>query len=224
MTSYPKKLLKPALAVGILAVALAACYQPVPPAVLSQWQGRTLYTCCNIRYEGATTSDANYSVGTTLPFGSPVVVESMTSNSATFRAGGTQLTLAHSYGRDQEDAQQYFSKIFVETDPHSVFATYPKQVQDAITEGRVERGMTKPQVIMALGYPPTHRTASTDLNTWTYWYNRWVTYQVQFGEDGKVSNIVGRPAPTRDEAIAAPTPTPAAAARPARKGKAKPKY
>lgn len=217
-------LLKSALAVGALTVALAGCYQPVPPAVLGQWQGRTLYTCCNIHYEGVNTSDANYFVGSTLSFGSPIVVDSMTSNSATSRSGATQVTLAHSYGRDQEDAQQYFTKIFVETDPHAVFATYPKQVQDAITDGRVERGMTKPQVIMSLGYPPTHRTASTDLNTWTYWYNRWVTYQVQFGEDGKVSNIVGRPAPTRDELIAAPTPTPAPAARPARKGKAKPKY
>lgn len=213
---------KLALTIGLSALALTACHQPVPPAVLNQWQGRTLYTCCNIHYEGAAVSDANYSVGATLPFGSPVVVDSMTSNSATFRSGATQITLAHSYGRDQEDAQQYFSRIFVETDPRVVFATYPKQVQDAITDGRVERGMTKPQVIMSLGYPPTHRTASTDLNTWTYWYNRWVTYQVQFGEDGTVSNIVGRPAPTRDEVIAAPTPPPAA--RPARKGKAKPKY
>ena len=105
----------------------------------------------------------------------------------------------------------------LETDPRIAFATFPKQVQEAITDGRVERGMTKEQVIMSLGYPQTHRTASTDANTWIYWYNRWVTYQVQFGADGKVSNIVGSPAPTRNEPIVAATPTPAPAARPGRK-------
>jgi hypothetical protein len=204
---------------GVFAVALAACHPPVSPEVLTQWQGRTLYTCCTIHYEHSDVSDANYFVGSTLPFGSPVVVERMTSDSATFRSGATQLTLYQSYGRDQESAQQYFSKIFVETDPHTVFATWPQPVQKAITDGRVERGMTRQQVIMSLGYPPTHRTASTDLNTWTYWYNRWVTYQVQFGDDGKVSNIVGSPAPTQHEPIVAPAPTAAPKARPAGKGK-----
>jgi hypothetical protein len=67
--------------------------------------------------------------------------------------------------------------------------------------------MTKPQVIMSLGYPPTHRTASIDMNTWTYWTNRWITYQVQFGEDGKVSMLVGN-APTHNEPIVEPTPIP----------------
>ncbi len=60
---------------------------------------------------------------------------------------------------------------------------------------------------MSLGYPPTHRTASTDANTWIYWYNRWVTYQVQFDAKGVVSNIMGN-APTRNEPIVAPTPVP----------------
>lgn len=199
--------MKRAIAIGVIGVVLAGCHPPVSPEVLREWQGRSLYTCCNIRYEGTQISDANYSVGSILPFGTPATVTKVTADSITFRAGATELTLVHSYGRDQETSQQYFSKILVETDPHVRFAAYPKQVQDAITDGRVERGMTKEQVIMSLGYPPTHRTASTELNTWTYWYNRWVTFQVQFGPDGKVSNLVGN-APTHNETIVAPTPVP----------------
>jgi hypothetical protein len=196
-----------AIAIGLLGVALAACHPPVSPEVLQQWQSRTLYTCCNIRYEGPNITDANYAVGAILPFGSQATVTKMTSDSVSFRAGGTELTLAHSYGRAQETSQQYFGKILVETDPHARFATFPKMVQQAIQDARVEHGMSKEQVIMSLGYPPTHQTASTDLNTWTYWYNRWVTYQVQFGNDGKVTNLVGN-APTRNEPIVAPTPIP----------------
>ena len=206
-----------AVAIGLLAVAVAACHPPVSPEVLRQWQSQTLYTCCNIHYEGKEVSDANYYVGSTLPFGSQATVEKATTDSLTFRAGGTELTLFHSYGRDQESSQQYFGKILVSTDPRAAFATYPKDVQSAIIDGRVEVGMTKPQVIMSLGYPPTHRTASTDLNTWVYWNNRWVTYDVQFGADGKVSGWIGN-APTHNQPIAAPTPARAAAPS-KRKGK-----
>ena len=195
-----------AIAIILLGVGLAACHPPVSPEVLQQWQSRTLYTCCNIHYEKNEVSDANYSIGSTLPFGSPAVVQKMTTDAVTFRSGATELTLIHSYGRDQESAQQYFGKILVETDPHVRFATYGKQVQAAISDGRVEQGMTKEQVIMSLGYPPTHRTASTDANTWIYWYNRWVTYEVQFDAKGVVSNIMGN-APTRNEPIVA-TPVP----------------
>ena len=201
--------MKRMLAVGVLGVAIAACHPAVSPEVLRQWQSRQLYTCCNIHYETATISDANYYVGSLLPFGTAATVQKMTSDSVTFAAGGTALTLAQSYGRDQENSQQYFAKIFVDTDPHTVFNTYSKQVQSAITEARVERGMTKPQVLMSLGYPPTHRTASTNLNIWTYWYNQWVTYQVNFDDSGKVANIVGT-APTNNQPIIAPTPIPAA--------------
>jgi hypothetical protein len=211
--------MKHATAIGLLGVALAACHQPVSPEVLHQWQSQTLYTCCNIHYEKNDVSDANYTVGSTLPFGSQATVEKVTSDTLTFRAGGTELTLGHSYGREQESSQQYFTKILVTADPRATFASWPKDVQSAISESRVEVGMTKPQVIMSLGYPPTHRTASTDLNTWVYWYNRWVTYEVIFGDNGKVANPVGN-APTHNQPIAAPTPAPAPA-HPAKRGKKK---
>jgi hypothetical protein len=200
-------MMKRVIAIGLLGLGLAACHRAVPPEVLQQWQSRPLFTCCNIHYEGNEITDANYYAGSMLPFGSPAAVQRMTADSVTFRSGGTELTLYHSYGRDQESAQQFFSKILVPDDPHTRFAAFPKDVQDAIRDGRVERGMTREQVIMSLGYPPTHRTASTDLNTWTYWYNRWATYTVQFGDDGKVTMIVGN-APTHNQPIANPTPIP----------------
>jgi hypothetical protein len=204
--------MKKALAIGLLGLALAGCPTQVPPQVLSEWQGRTLYTCCNIHYEGASVSDANYLVGSTLPFGTQASVLKMTGNSITIHAGATDLTLGHSYGSAQESAEQYFNKVLVPTDPHSVFATYPKDVQTAIENSHVEVGMTKPQVLLSLGYPPTHRTASIDLNTWTYWYNRWLTYEVHFGDNGKVVGFIGN-APTTNQPILELKPTPAPAPR-----------
>lgn len=191
----------------LVMLGLAACHPKVSPEVLQQWQSRSLFTCCNIHHEGDTVNDGNYSVGAILPFGSAATVTAMTGNSVTFTAGGMPLTLVQSYGTAQESGDQYFNKILVATDPHIRFNTFPKDVQSAITDARVERGMTKEQVLMSIGYPPTHRTASTDSNAWTYWQNRWVTYQVQFGEDGKVVNFVGN-APTHNQPIVAATPVP----------------
>jgi hypothetical protein len=195
----------------VLTLMAASCHHPVSPEVLYQWQSRPLYTCCNLHYGyygPDKIDDANYDVGSMLPFGSAVTIESMTDDSVIFRSGATQLQLTHRAGHKQESAQQYFSKIFVETNPHITFASYPKLVQTTITEGRVERGMTKEQVVMSLGYPPTHRTASLDLNNWIYWYNRWTTYHVTFDAAGEVSLVRGANAPTDNRPIVYPTATP----------------
>ncbi len=61
--------------------------------------------------------------------------------------------------------------------------------QEGIQAGQAKVGMTKQGVMIALGYPAKHKTASTDLNTWVYWKNRVATLAVTFGEDGKVASI-----------------------------------
>lgn len=180
---------------------LTSCHRPGSPEVLQRYQSRMLYTCCNIHYEGSEINDANYFVGTTLPLGTPVRVKAMTSDSVTFSADGTELTLYHSYGTEQESVTAYFDKVLVETDPKTRVAAYSKAVRSAIRDGRVERGMTREQVLLSLGYPPTHRTPSLSSPEWTYWYNRWLTYKVQFDQKGVVTNVVGRPAPTQDQPV-----------------------
>ena len=200
--------------IGVV-VFVAACKQPAPPGLLQEYQSRSLMTCCNIHYETDQVNDANYFVGSTIPAGTPVKVDAMTGNSVTFTtAEGKKLTVVHSYGRDQESMQQWVSKLLVADDPKAKLATFSKSAQQAVREGRVEKGMTREQVIMSLGYPPTHRTASTTSNEWTYWYNRWVTYKVQFDDQGLVANVIGSPAPTQNQPIQPdpkPVPTPKSA-------------
>ncbi len=61
--------------------------------------------------------------------------------------------------------------------------------QEGIEAGKVKKGMTKKGVRIALGYPAQNETPSLEENTWTYWTNRWVTYDVIFNEDGTVEKI-----------------------------------
>jgi hypothetical protein len=172
------------------------CRQPPSPEALKPLENRNLFTCCNIHYEGEEITDANYFVGAKLPPGTPVRIENLTADSVVFVAGEVKLTLTHQLGKKDEPMQRYVDKIFVPASPRSKIDSYPPPVRRAIDGGRVERGMTRDQVLASLGYPPADRTPSLPDRTWIYWYNRWNTYQVVFDESGKVADVIGRPAPT----------------------------
>lgn len=58
----------------------------------------------------------------------------------------------------------------------------------AIRAGEVKAGMSKAAVIVAIGYPPKHRTASLESDSWRYWQNRFNTFVVVF-KDEKVDAI-----------------------------------
>ncbi|MBI2962465.1 MAG: outer membrane protein assembly factor BamE [Deltaproteobacteria bacterium] len=205
------------------AVLAAACRPAVSPQVLQRFAGRDLFTCCNVHYESENINDANYWVGKTLPAGTPVRVEKATRDSVTFVAADVKLTLTHEYGSGQEAPQQYFDKVLSGADPRPRIAAYPAAVRRAIDSGKVERGMTRNQVIASLGYPPTHRTTSLQEREWTYWYNRWITYKVVFDDAGKVADVVGRPAPTAEVPIlnADAPPKPGPSKPPAKRQKKK---
>jgi hypothetical protein len=194
-----------------LILVVAGCQKAMSPELLRQYQTRTLYTCCNIFYEHEEVSDANYHVGTMLPAGTPAQVQSAGRSSLTILAGSTKLTLVQAYGK--EPFQQYIDKILVVEDPKPKLATFPQAVQSAIHGGRIEVGMNKDQVLASVGYPPSHRTASTAANEWLYWRNRWITYKVQFDDGGKVIGLVGINPPTSNQPIVEEKPTAAPAAK-----------
>ncbi len=188
----------------------ASCRQAAPPpATLSPLEGRSLFTCCNLHYENEEITDANYWVGKLLPAGTPVRIDKVTDNEVTFSAADVTLKLTHEYGAKEESLDQYLAKVLVANDPKPRIAAYPKAVRRAIEKAKVERGMTREQVLVSLGYPATNHTPSLQAKEWTYWYNpaaqpwynSWVAYRVVFDDSGKVSAVVGRPAPTAEKAI-----------------------
>jgi outer membrane protein assembly factor BamE (lipoprotein component of BamABCDE complex) len=187
-----------------------SCRQATPPpATLPTLQGRSLFTCCNLHYENEEITDANFWVGTLLPAGTPVSIDKVTDNEVTLSAADVRLKLTHEYGTKEESLDQYLAKVLVADDPKPRIATYPKAVRRAIEKAKVERGMTREQVLISLGYPATNRTPSLQGKEWTYWYNpkaqpwynSWATYRVVFDDAGKVLDVVGRPAPTAEKVI-----------------------
>jgi hypothetical protein len=165
-----------------IAAAVASCTPALTNDQIRELNSRPLYTCCNIRYESEAISDANYLVGTLLPLGTPVQVQSAGRGSITFVAEGRPLTLYHEYGTGEESHQRYFEKVLVRVDPKAKLVNLPRQVRDAIVAGRLAKGMTRDDVVLSFGHPPTHRTPSLSSPQWIYWRNRWASFSVVEGK------------------------------------------
>ncbi|HJQ83286.1 MAG TPA: hypothetical protein VKA21_04375 [Candidatus Binatia bacterium] len=195
-------------AIVLAAVLAVACKGPSVPHPAT---GETRYTCCNMHYEKNEITDANYLKGTLIPLGTRVQIVEVRRNSVKFQAQGhPPITLFLRHGKDVIGMDQYLDRVFVRDDPHARLpraeaprpvkgkkgggdgggkqAAEAERVRKLIEQGVVEPGMTRDQVILALGYPPVHRTPSLDSPMWTYWANRWATFEVYFDGD-RVSRV-----------------------------------
>jgi len=185
----------PSLTTLLVAVAVGGCPRPEVPNPLV---GQTRYLCCNLHYEAPEINDANYLRGALVPFGTRVDIIKVKKTRITFQpVGHPPLTLALKYGEKTLTMEQYLDRLFLPDDPRTPLAPPGHDKKQAaenakrrklIEEGIVEKGMTKREVLMALGYPPAHRTPSLDASSWTYWQNRWATMAIHFDGD-KVSRI-----------------------------------
>ena len=151
------------------------------------------YTCCNFHYEKDWINDGNYAQLPMIPAGSPIKVISYGSNRAQVEIEGKPYRLGHDYGREQETLEQWVRKLVVDQDPKVKLAAYPPAVRKAIQNGQIMVGMTKEQVIMAVGYPLTNENPRLDAPLWRYWWSSFGEYQVHWSGD-RVGKVTGHDA------------------------------
>ena len=149
------------------------------------------YTCCNLHYDADRISDANWRNLPMIPAGATIRIVSYGINTAVVEIDGKPLRIAHEYGRDQETLETYVGKLVLPFDPRTRVASWSPEVREAIFRGVVIPGMTREQVLVAVGYPPTHRTFTLDSNVWHLWASRVGRYEVYFNSQGTVEKIVG---------------------------------
>ena len=192
----------------VLTLAAAPFVAGCPgPKVESPLNGQFRYTCCNIRYEKNEITDVNYLQGGIMPFGTRVQIIEVKKNAVKFLPEGhPEMTLVYRHGKKVYPFEQYLDRIFLTEPPRLAAASAPaatsKKKKGAaaaapgnkfakqIEQGIVEPGMTKADVLLAIGYPPAHRTASIEQPIWTYWRNRWDVFMVYF--DGDKVDRIGR--------------------------------
>lgn len=171
---------------GACLVASAAAVAPVAAQDAPLAEG---FTCCNLHFNGDWISDANWSVNPMIPAGSRIKVLSYGRYRAFVEIDGKPMRLGQDYGRDQEPLERFATKWVVPADPREKVAGWPEPVREAIRLGKVIPGMTREQVIVAVGFPPTHKTPSLDSPVWNYWTTRTLTYQVVWSDKGVVTHV-----------------------------------
>lgn len=190
----------------VAALAAAPLVAGCPgPKVESPLSGQMRYTCCNIRYEKPEISDVNYQQGAIIPYGTRVQIIEVRKNEVKFLpVGHPEMTLVYKHGRKVYPFEQQLDRLFLADPPKMVStpaaaskskkkgapAAAKPRFEKQIEQGLVEPGMSRAEVLMALGYPPAHRTPSLEQPIWTYWRNRWDVFMVYF--DGDKVDRIGR--------------------------------
>lgn len=171
-----------AFALGLL--LLVGCAGSVP----YQYTRQVVYTQTNLHVDdrGAIWS-TNYIDGVILPRCTQVTIERVTRKQMNFVVQGTGSKHVYQFHTRSmnEDIPTHLNRYFAPTCDPAKVETLSEADKAGIRDGKVYAGMSKAGVILAVGYPPPHRTPSLDADTWVYWKTRFGTLEVIF-VDGAV--------------------------------------
>lgn len=148
------------------------------------------YLCCNMRSDGRWISDSNYqeSGKSVVPLGTPAKVLDYGRYRIHLQLGDSRQTLGNDYSRELS-MPDFAKRYIVVEDPAQKLRSFSRKAQEAIASSRVSRGMTREQVLMAIGYPIASETPHLDARVWKYWLWTFSPYDIYFDERGLVSDI-----------------------------------
>jgi len=166
-------------------LAATASAQPLPEPA----QG---FLCCNMRSNGDWISDSNYDEGAktaVVPFGTPLKAQSYGRYRIYVEINGKRQAIGNDYSRDL--AMDVFAKRYVVAeDPRAKLASASPKIRKAVEAGHVTRGMTRAQVLMAVGYPISSENPNLEAGTWRYWLSSFAEFDVVFDNAGQVKEVV----------------------------------
>jgi hypothetical protein len=150
------------------------------------------FLCCNMRSDGAWISDINYDGQgkTIISAGTQLIMEGYGKNRVHVLINGRKQDIGNDYSRSMS-LEAFAKRYIVEQDPLEKFITWPRKIQDAIGMARLTKGMTREQVIMAVGYPVSDENPSLESNTWRYWLSSFAEFDAIFDDKGLLIRIEG---------------------------------
>lgn len=150
-----------------------------------------LYTAYNIWFEKAEKIySINYKKGNIIPVGTAVDQVNIITAPAPhiqFRVmEWNQIFNIYFESRYYPDLtiEQLMERTFTSKNFETLVQNLTSVEIDGIKNAKILSGMSKQAVLIAYGFPPSHMTTTLDMNTWTYWRNRWVKDLVEFDEQG----------------------------------------
>ncbi|MDD5728037.1 MAG: hypothetical protein PHV59_05680 [Victivallales bacterium] len=177
---------------GLIAAVFTGCaHQVVVAEVLQQPLHGKIYLKQNIWYEKpAHVSCLNIQQGKVLPFGTEIEPVIATDDKLSFRTkDGKIFTVDYDYTLVMLPMEAYIKQVFTLKNRAELTSGMKPEEVKLLLRGRVERGMTKDQVLLACGVPAACRTPSVLNSTWVYWTTPDSIYRVVFRRD-RINAIV----------------------------------
>ena len=143
--------------------------------------GKTYYTKHNFKFEKGRHVTTNYWRGELISLNSKAKVISMGGKKMVLEINGQNITILNVAKHSKKSLEQVADNL-LSTKPVSL----GKKFANDIKFGNLRLGMTKKQAIMTRGYPPAHKTPSTESNLWVYWSSKFIQLSLAF-ENGKIS-------------------------------------
>lgn len=171
--------------VTCLAFAALAASTAFSGEVAAQLVGETFYSQTNLRIDRGNIHAVNYQAGTLLPAGTRVIAldrnDQVVSCQVVETGARFRFVNHRSSGKDVVGA---FESFFGAAPPDLGGLTPEEATR--VKGGQLVEGMSKEVVLLTLGPPPPHKTPSLEMDTWTYWLNRFKKLYVRF-DGGRVT-------------------------------------
>lgn len=179
---------------AVLALAAMAITTAVPADALARGKATAQpngYLCCNMRAIDNEIYDINYEDDSArvIPYGTPLVLSGQSARKLRFQVDGKRLVLENHYSRDLSEAE-FVARYVLAEDPRVAAADFPEKIRGAIAAGKVTAGMSREQVRMSLGWPVSSENPDLDAPVWRYWLGSFDEFQVEFGDDGLVTDLI----------------------------------
>jgi len=118
--------------------------------------------------QGSGINTLNYTLGFPVPVNSIVFYEDINSKQLAFSYNDKRYYLRNSPRYSKTNMDEMMDRYFATNKVD--LSKFTKQEQTMIKKGKVEVGMSKEAVILALGYPPAHVTPDwKGMDDWKYW-------------------------------------------------------
>lgn len=175
------------LTASILVIAgIAGCRQIIVSEVMQQPLGKKLYLKQNIWYENTRKiSCLNIQKGNILPFGTEIEPLDATDYRLTFKTpkDGKEYTIDYYHELIMLPMEGYIKQIFTFKNRDELTKGMKPADVKLLLAGKIKRGMTKKQVLLACGKPAACRTPSTTNSSWIYWLTEDSVYRVIFRQN-----------------------------------------
>lgn len=155
--------------VGLMGFGLVGCGgTSVSPMHAQQVNEHAqMYTQVGMHAQGSGLSTLNFTLGFPIPVNSIVFYEDINSKQVAITYDDKRYYLRNSPRHSKTTMDQMLDRHFG-TKKVDLSKFSPKE-QEAIKAGKVEIGMSKEAVLLAIGYPPAHATPTLQQDEWKYW-------------------------------------------------------